>query len=258
MGASKTRKRHFLSENPLCFFCGNESKTIDHVPSRQCFRNRVWPEGYEFPACEACNNGAGPLEQVVALYLLMGNHDGEQQTIQFQKLIAGVRNNAPRYLPKIDMSANAKKPALTLYNFEHPADEPVANAPIVELPNENRVAFEAFERRLTCALYYMHMGEVMPMTHMIRTYRLQAIQKSADDLIRTAAPMLPNDIKTKRQNTDIGDQFFYNWYGDPSTKMFVFLAQFSLSFIFIGVSCRPEDMTGGEDYRPHSDDLVGN
>ncbi|MGR9169640.1 hypothetical protein [Rhizobium sp. KDH_Rht_773_N] len=256
MGASKKRRQRFLDSHPLCFFCGKASETIDHIPSRECFRNRVWPEGYEFPACQACNNAAGPLEQVVALYLIMGNHDGEKPTSQFEKLIAGVRNNSSQFLPKTDMSANAKKRALPLYNFPHPANEPIAKAPIVELPDVNRKAFEAFERRLTCALYYKHMGEILPPTHMIRTFRLQAIQKSADDLIRTAAPMLPNGILTKRQNTDIGSQFFYNWYGDEVTKTFVFLAQFSISFVFIGVACSPENMEGGEDYRPHSDDLA--
>ncbi|RWY67868.1 hypothetical protein EHI46_26245 [Rhizobium leguminosarum] len=256
MGAGKKRKQRFLDDNPLCFFCGEQSTTIDHVPSRECFRDRVWPEGYEFPACAACNNGAGPLEQVAALYLLMGNHDGKRPTSQFEKLVAGVRNNTPEFLPKLNMSANAKKRALPLYNFPFPADQPIAKAPIAELPDKNRTAFEAFERRLTCALYYRHMGEVMPITHMIRTHRLQAIQKSSDDLIRAVVPMLPNGIKTNRQNTDIGDQFFYNWYGDQATKMFVFMAQFSLSFVFIGVACRPEDMAGGEDYRPHSNDVA--
>ncbi|MBY2949488.1 hypothetical protein [Rhizobium leguminosarum] len=133
----------------------------------------------------------------------------------------------------------------------------IANAPIVELPEGNRTAFEAFERRLTCALYYKHMQEVMPTSHMMRTFRLQAIQKSADDLIRTAAPMLPNGVVTKRQNTDIGDQFFYNWYADQATKTFVFLSQFSQSFVFIGVACPPEHAKGGDDYRPHSGDVTG-
>ncbi|MGO8087621.1 hypothetical protein AB9E29_10865 [Rhizobium leguminosarum] len=255
MGASKNRKQKFLDANPLCFFCGRPAQTIDHIPSRQCFKNRVWPEGYEFPACLPCNNDAGPLEQVVALYLLMGNHDGDETGSDLLKLITGVRNNSPQFLPKMEISANAKKRALPLYNFPFPADEAIANAPIVELPDGNRTAFEAFERRLTCALYYKHMQEVMPTSHMMRTFRLQAIQKSADDLIRTAAPMLPNGVVTKRQNTDIGDQFFYNWYADQATKTFVFLSQFSQSFVFIGVACRPENAKGGDDYRSHSSDF---
>ncbi|TCS09167.1 hypothetical protein [Rhizobium sp. BK418] len=256
MDASKNRKQRFLDAHPLCFFCGRQSATIDHVPSRECFRDRVWPEGYEFPACYACNNGAGPMEQVVALYLLMGNHDGTRPTSQFEKLIAGVRNNAPQFLPKVDMSANAKKRALSQYNFPLPTDQPIAKAPIVELPDKNREAFRLFERRLICALYYLHMDEVMPLTHMIRTHRLQAIQKSADQLVHEVIPMLPNGIVTKRQNTNIGDQFFYNWHGDHETKMFAFLAQFSLSFVFIGAACRVEDIAGGEDYLPHSTDVI--
>jgi hypothetical protein len=37
--------------------------------------------------------------------------------------------------------------------------------------------------------------------------------------------------------------------------MFAFIAQFSQSYVFLGVACRSEDLEGGKDYRLHSDDL---
>ncbi|MDR7143273.1 hypothetical protein [Rhizobium sp. BE258] len=255
MGASKRRKELFLLKHPLCFFCGSASETEDHVPSRECFINRVWPEGYVFPACKACNNKAGPLEQVAALYMKLGDHSGTTPSDQFLKLLSGVRNNNPEYLPRLDVTANAKKRALPLYNLSHPPDEPAASAPIAEMPNENRKAFEAFERRLTCALYYKHMKEVMPTTHMIRTFRTQVIARNSETLIRTIAPMFPNTIRTTRQNTNLGDQFTYVWYGSEDKQMFAFIAQFSQSYVFLGVACRSEDLEGGKDYRLHSDDL---
>jgi len=69
MGDRARRRREFLKKHPLCCFCGGTTPatTIDHVPSRQLFNNKGWPEGYEFPACELCNGAARDAEQVVAM-----------------------------------------------------------------------------------------------------------------------------------------------------------------------------------------------
>ncbi|MBM3090273.1 hypothetical protein GFB56_05525 [Ensifer sp. T173] len=255
MGAGKKRREAFLAKNAVCYFCGAEATTIDHVPARECFRDRVGPEGYEFPACAECNNTAGPIEQVVALYLIMGNHDGMSSVPHMQKLIRGVHNNNPQFLPVLDLTANEKRRAIRGHRFMLPAGQPFSHAPVARLPEENREAFKFFERRLVCALYYKHMSAVLLRTHLIRTHRVQAIATSAEDLIREAAPMMPNAEHGNRQNTNIGEQFLYVWYGDPKTEIFTFLAQFSKSFVFVGIACPPEAHEGGEDYYPHSEDL---
>ncbi|CAN7540025.1 hypothetical protein LJR234_003992 [Mesorhizobium amorphae] len=160
MGEGKTKRERFLAEHPLCFFCSEPVETIDHVPSRQCFYNGVGPEGFEFPACQRCNNSAGPTEQVVAFYLHMANQDtaSDSSIGQFEKLVRGVQNNAPALMPKMDLSANYKRRASKRIGYVRGPGESYADAPIVELPDKNRDAFRVFARHLTCALYYRHTG----------------------------------------------------------------------------------------------------
>lgn len=49
--SGKKRKQEFLKQHPVCFNCGTAAATTeDHVPSRECFVDRHWPEGFVFPA----------------------------------------------------------------------------------------------------------------------------------------------------------------------------------------------------------------
>ena len=70
MAKNRARQaRDFLAQHPLCIFCGGvqPATTRDHVPSRQTFHLRDWPEGFEFPSCEGCNRETKDAEQVMAM-----------------------------------------------------------------------------------------------------------------------------------------------------------------------------------------------
>jgi hypothetical protein len=69
LGSKKQKKINFLTKHPVCCFCGGETPATepDHIPSRVLFDNRQWPEGYEFPACVACNRETRHDEQIVAM-----------------------------------------------------------------------------------------------------------------------------------------------------------------------------------------------
>lgn len=255
MGASKNKKTRFLAEHPMCYFCGANSTTIDHVPSRECFKNRIGPEGFEFPACAECNNGSGQLEQVVALYLHMANHDVKEPPFaQYTRLIGGVANNNANYLPRL-MGANERRRAARAMNYSLRPGETYAEAPIVELPPENAQAFELFERRLTCALFYKHIGKIMPSEVMMRTMHLPFVNQKAEKLLEGIMPNMAILTKTNRQNTDIGEQFAYAWNSKKAEDFFIFVAQFSKSYFVVGIAARPNKETRGG-YRAHSKDIV--
>ena len=70
MGEGKRRqysRQHFLAENRYCAYCGAAATTTDHCPPRCFFKRRTWPETYEFPACEPCNDVSRLDEQALAV-----------------------------------------------------------------------------------------------------------------------------------------------------------------------------------------------
>lgn len=86
MGAAARHRRAFLKAHPRCAFCGGKAAaaTIEHCPPRALFQFRQWPEGFEFPSCEECNQSTGDYDLLVAMLARMdpfnnkGDRDGKQ------------------------------------------------------------------------------------------------------------------------------------------------------------------------------------
>lgn len=108
MGSSTRHRQRFLTQNPICAFCGGNTfaTTIEHCPSRAMFQHRHWPEGFEFPACIACNQGSDDDDLIVAMLARMdpfeekGNLDGS-----LEGLIYAVNKQKPGLLAKMMPSA---------------------------------------------------------------------------------------------------------------------------------------------------------
>lgn len=146
MGGKSKRLARLAAAHPVCYFCATRStESEDHVPSRECFRQRVGPEGFSFPACKACNNGAGQLEQVVALYLLMADHS-EAGDIgdQLQRLVNGVHNNNPDLLPQVTLRANLARKHFREKKLTLPPGQTYSQSPIATLPPGHGIAFKIF------------------------------------------------------------------------------------------------------------------
>ncbi|MDH6265354.1 hypothetical protein M2360_000735 [Rhizobium sp. SG_E_25_P2] len=236
MGRSKQRKEQFKREHPNCYFCGHAADTVDHVPSRECFKYKVGPEGYDFPACAKCNNSAGRLEQSVALYLHMTDLSAKTLSPQYIKLLKGVRNNNIDNLPTKVARPGQMRRALRSLGLQEFIGKEVADFELVKIPKTQHEDFEKFTRRLMCALYYKHMGTILPAENYIHTMYTSAANQRAMPLIEYAARNLPNVVKTSRKNTDIGDQFVYFWRGNPDSNLFIFVGTIANAILFAGTT----------------------
>ncbi len=261
MGAKRARLESLKASNPICYFCGTRpTETEDHVPSRECFVDRVGPEGFTFPACRICNNGAGPLEQVIALYLLISNHSGKVSREQFIKLAKGVRNNTPKLLPKMELRANLARQHYRIKGLKLGPGEAFGEKPIATLPVGNGAAFELFARRLTCALFYKEIGRPIPLNFLIVVAWLPWSEEATTEAVKNANDLYSTLTMTNRRNTDIGDQFSYRWGAHPDGSVFGFLAKFAKSYYIFGAAAAPDlhatDTPAVAGWKRHADDVI--
>jgi hypothetical protein len=106
-----TRRQQLLEAHPRCVYCGAPATTTDHCPPRCFFEGRIWPETYEFPACEPCNASARFDEQ--ALAIVVRAKALSPQSPEWEKLAQGVKNNQPEIVAEwMNMSRNEQKFAL--------------------------------------------------------------------------------------------------------------------------------------------------
>ena len=255
--AKSNKRREFLDAHPICFNCGTaKSTTEDHVPSRQCFVKRHWPEGYVFPACKPCNEKLSSIEQGMALLIRLADQDeGRVDEAELRKMIEGVRNNTPDLLPREFTSQTERDQAIASSGWKPVLGETMADAPVMALGPGWRDAVHAFARKLTLALYYKEIGVPLPLTHYMRTEFFQFTDAAAPDIVAEFGKLLPAYRAGERRNFDFGDQFQYIVGQTDEHGLFAVLVQLARSWFIVGVTVAPQFGAGRPGYIKHADEL---
>lgn len=249
MGASKRRREMFLAQHPVCCFCGGQepATTIDHVPLRAAFVGNVGPEGFEFPACEACNSGTSDTEQVFALYArIFDRNDDNYDRPHIAKLIQGVRNNYPDMIPEVNLRANEKRRILRQWGWGRPGNDFLENVGLAALPKTAARHMEANTAKLLAALYYRHQQLALTREEGVFVGWSQQGLPGVDEAQATLFEGLPELVIGERVNTDIGDQFAYRWGINPSQQLFGFAAGFGAG-LFLMAAAVPWERVAGQD-----------
>lgn len=239
MSQSRRRKREFLTENPICCFCGGRApaEQPDHVPSRAFFRERQWPEGYEFPACARCNQATRYDERVVALLSRM-YPDGptESDKTATRKLMAAVARHDPAVLHELQLTARQRRRAAEEYDLAPRPGKARGDLPLVRLGGPLiRAAMLSFSRKLFCALYYKHSRHILGPTGGAGVRWYSNLRGDKDEILRDLiVNHMSRSPKLERSRTNLDDQFYYRWEFVESAERAVFFAVFRQSFGILG------------------------
>ena len=239
MGASQKRRAAFFAKHPTCCFCGGETPatTEDHFPSRSMFRDRAWPEGYVFPACEKCNEASAKKELLIAMLgRVFPDPEEPRHNEQIVELMRSVHSNFPGLLETMRLSATDKRKWLREQDIEMPAGMTTADIGIVSAKDpriEN--AAEVFATKLFLALFYFQTGSIVPPEGGV-AFRWATNERDIDDVFpkEILAPMLKGFPELKRANTSLQDQFFYRFAIADTKRAGAFLAFFNHSLAMLG------------------------
>ena len=243
--AKKKRTQRFLEEHPFCYFCGGTRRavTVDHVPPRACFPDGFAPEGFESPACQACNKGADKQDQIFGLYAMILDFDpakfgSDDDRRKISKLIGGIRNNYPEAL--IDVT-NAFP--ITRYG-SITTPEPYAFS--IKITPSVQQAIEVSGAKLAHALYYRETGGFLTANHQFFAGMYQPQQAETLDLSKLLASLLPKRVIGDRPNIkNYGERFRYMSGYKDEQDFFIFGGQFGLGIVLWGMACRASDKPTG-------------
>jgi hypothetical protein len=249
----QARKAEFLKTHPRCAYCGDVSTTVDHCPARGLFPGRIWPEGYEFPACYNCNHDAGRDEQVLALLfrLELAEGRGPASQVEFQKAINGLRRNQPELLSELRRLSASKQKTWFRQAFGPDGDHmryrgwgaatigPLATAAI------NRSML-----KLGKALFYKHVGRPFAGRMLIRHYS-RFIE--ADEFFAGLSRFTPETVVPRRANRDLTDKFIYQINCNSTLGVLFTVVQFTPQFIFAFLITSDEAVAEFRRISPESD-----
>ena len=236
MGQQKASKQKFLEEHPTCCFCGRRpSETRDHIPSRDFFIDKTWPEGYEFPACKSCNHNSSTLENVVAFYQNAMNFDDAQfSASETDRRIRALLNNVPEVFPQAVSSSSKRRKVIKDLGLRMRPGETTQDYPVIRIDNRAQIAFHVFCSKLICALYYMHLGEVVSDDGFFLSRWEQYKSQSGRNKVQKFNEYMEISANLHREKKELHDQFKYNYILDNETHFFAFTAQFRKAFFVYG------------------------
>lgn len=246
MGEKKARartkaERHaaLLKAQPYCCFCeGSQlATTIDHVPARVCFVGKEGPEEFEFSACKECNDISRISELVTALYIRMAEWDERNKSHKdMDKLISGVKNNAPDCFPDFYVSANKKRQLLRDWSRQLPYGMFLDDLPAVSVPPAVHRHFDIFARKLIAAVHFKNTGQILGSDHDIFFVSDQVGTVYAEHCLDFAVTRFGPSIAAGRTNKDIRNQFVFNHAYHQAHGFSGLYAQFGLSFCFLCIA----------------------
>jgi hypothetical protein len=243
MGKKRRRSANFLDRNPICIFCGGTTPatTRDHVPSRQLFYRREWPEGYEFPSCRSCNSATRHEEQVIAMFSRI-YPDGrtEVERSETKKIIESVSRHYPEVLSEMRSSPRQVRNFLKKSGRPLPAGKTTQELPYVNASGPNlHWCMSAFARKLFAALHFKNTGMIIPRCGGI-AWMWYANTQFIDGEV-------PEEIfrhfgqgwqRLHRRKVDLGEQFNYSMIGPSDDGQVAgYLAAFRFSFAIFGFVC---------------------
>ena len=200
------------------------------------FNARQWPDGFVFPACVLCNRVTRDDEQILALLArVYPDAATESERREMQERMRAVAKNFPEILHEMTPTARQLRDARKKYGLKPPHDGSLRDLPLLSLRGKrlNQSVLQ-FGRKLALALFYKHTKNILPVTGSIALRWYSNLQIDADEIPRELADVLTQFPPLVRNNTNLGDQFFYRLGVADTRELLAFLALFRRSFGIFG------------------------
>ena len=243
MGASKAKAVRFFAKHPFCCFCGGKvaATTIDHVPNRACFLGRAFPDDFEFPACNDCQNASRKNEMAFSFAVQMMEHDpANQDPGSWQKAIAGLANNFREALPNPYIAGAEKRKGLARLGHGRPPGVFSKDLPVATVPKALNEAILAYAKKITVAMFYKEKQRPPERNYLVWTIWSQAVDLTMESFFTSLAEKTPIVKFGKRSNMNIGNRLIYrcNYADDPDILLLGM--QFGLSIIVTSLIVEPK------------------
>jgi hypothetical protein len=235
MGTSTTAS--FIKHHPFCCFCGGSAPatTRDHQPARVFFRDREWPEGFVFPACEPCNRISAESEAALAI-LAHGQNDSEDRT-SYRQLLKSVRTTYPGLIAGMLLTTREKRSISKEQAIPKPSGITYAELPLVRIDRKFwDPHIEMVGRKLMLALHYQCFGKALSTEgrlwqwfHFNTEFTNGGFPK---EVLNTAERLAVPTRNSRR----LGNQLAIRWTFDPSPPTGFFIVQLQQRLLLSGMT----------------------
>jgi len=201
------------------------------------FQFREWPEGFEFPACDACNGGTSDDDLLVAWLGRIRMHDDQgNQDNRVPGLMSQINKQHPSLFQKMRFSAaEARSKNRELGKTPAPG-QLHQEASGVRVTEEMHRAVCTLARKLSKGIFYNYVGRIFPDDGCLIMNWFSNADLDRDgkypmfEMLRTFSGEAP---ALARGGRFLNDQFEFKLTRSPDQAIFVLQAKFGGGFGFV-------------------------
>ena len=241
MGERSRKWRTFFAQHPRCVFCGGarQAQTIEHYPPKAMFKKKLWPEGYEFPACDECNPGSRTDDLIVSILARVDPLNSRESDEEDQKVLEGLMSRLrivrPGLLNQMIPSVRESRQANRQYGTSVlPGQTQQEASRALKIPPDVIRAVHVFAKKLGKAIYYKETSSIFPAdgtllmawesnVELIRTGRYKLF-----DILQDMPGTVP---RIERNRSILENQFAYKW--TATGDLFVLQVAMGTSFALV-------------------------
>lgn len=238
MGQNKIKKDRFFSEHPICCFCGGKRRatTLDHQPARMFFKDRRWPEGFVFPACQKCNNATRHSEQVVGVLI-----HGENENPERERYLANLRSVSGQFpgvvREMLFLNANAKRSALKQKGLQLSGGSTFGELSLIRLnPEFWEPHLDNLSRKLFLALHYQCFGRPLAPNGGVQTCFYTNADVIAGDIPTEFFELAKTIVFPARARSTLEDQFAIRFSVVDGQDCALFVVQLRKMLVIFGTT----------------------
>ena len=253
MGERKSRRQRFFAEHPFCCFCGGQAPatTEDHQPGRVFFKDREWPEGFSFPACDPCNAASKNSERILAV--LIHGHGSDENRSAYQANLESVRREFPDEIGRMIPTRSEIRNVFKSKGLQRPFGIPLSDIPLVKFGGEFwEKHLKMLGRKLLLALHYQCFGK--PLSHKggMWCYLHTNVNFAAGEFPEELIELTANVALPMRSRRYLHNQFSVRWGYATDSRSAVFVAQLQKLLVVSGFTSEEPDQFGSD----WNDDLL--
>jgi hypothetical protein len=238
MSPRLSKKARFLLEHRFCCFCGGTraATTLDHVPPKACFPVGMWPDEFEFPSCNTCNNGTSKHDMIFGFYSMLLVFNEANRTPGDRKRLQQLKTDILQRHPDAFPDLQNGEPIHRVGRIITPS--PVAIT--VDTKPAVSEAMVATGEKLTHALYYREAKSILTPRHQFFSSRYQIQRDGTETLTSFFKGLLPQTKIGDRSNIkQYGSRFAYMSGLKQEEDFFLFAAQFGYGLLIWGMVLGP-------------------
>jgi hypothetical protein len=206
-------RQQLLAGETRCIYCAHAAETLEHMPPKSLFKQKLRPHGYEFAACKTCNDCTRVADALVGILARMAPTDslGEQwQLDEAYKLIGPVAKRSKKLIVEIFGEGDRGKGWFKHNGLLHPVRHLTLDGPAVS------ASMPAFGAKLGFALFRQHIGKPMPIGGGVFSRHFLNIGPS-ESAAKAWLSILPDFQEMTQDQWASGKQFAYRFNTDQNS-----------------------------------------